>query len=344
MKLGFSPVKVNQLLLAISLASIALLFFLELVPYLSGFLAAVALYVILKDFQRKLEARKWNKNVVAAMLMTISTIIILVPLGIVGIMLTSKIKQAITNKDEIISYAQETLKSVESKIGIKLTQNIDTERITNNITDIVSGAANSGLSYFIILGIMYFVLYFMLTQRSIWQSACYAYLPFEKRNVRKIGRESLLLIKSNAIGIPLVAILQGIVALIGFFIFGVENPFFWFVVTAIGSMIPFIGTAVGVVPATIILLAQDQTGMAIGFLIYGIVVIGSTDNLFRLIVQRKLADMHPLETLIGVVIGVPLFGFMGLIFGPVFLSLLLLGVRLYREEYVVKYATKNEDV
>ncbi len=344
MKQHFSPVKVNQLILGLALAAVSIVFFIELVPYMSGFLAAIALYAILKDFQRKLEARRWNKNVVATMLMTVSTIIILVPLGLIGFMLTSKIKQAIANKEEIISYAQNTLSSVEAKVGINLTKNIDTEQITNNLTSVLSGAANSGLSYFIILGIMYFVLYFMLTQRAAWQKACFAYLPFEKKNVRRIGQESLLLIKSNAIGIPLVALLQGLVALVGFFIFRVENPFFWFVITAIGSMIPFIGTAVGIVPATIILLSQDQTGMAIGFLIYGIVVIGSTDNLFRLIVQRKLANMHPLETLLGVLIGVPLFGFMGLIFGPVILSLFLLGMRLYKEEYVLKYATKIEHV
>ena len=61
--------------------------------------------------------------------------------------------------------------------------------------------------------------------------------------------------------------------------------------------------------------------------------MGSTDNLFRLVVQKRLADVHPLVTLIGVVVGVPIFGFIGLIFGPLLVSLFLLLVKIYKNEY-----------
>lgn len=324
---------INQTLIITLLIITALLFTKELLPYLGGVFAAIALYAILVGFQRKLEQRKWNKSLAAAFLLVLSTIIILIPIGMMGLMLSSKIKDAVENKDEIIAYVQQTLEKIESKVGIDIAKNIDTNSISGTVSDFLSGLANTSLAYFITLGIMYFLLYYMLIERKKWQKAAKEYLPFSKRNIKKLGEESLLLVKSNAIGIPLVALLQGIVAFIGFLIFGVENPFFWFAITTIGSMIPFVGTALGVVPATIVLIAQDQPGMAIGFLIYGIVVIGSTDNLFRLIVQRKLANMHPLETLRGVVVGVPMFGFMGLIFGPVAVSLFLLVVRMYRIEY-----------
>ena len=72
----------------------------------------------------------------------------------------------------------------------------------------------------------------------------------------------------------------------------------------------------------------------IGIMLYGMLVVGSTDNLFRMIVQKRLANIHPLITLIGVVIGVPLFGFIGLIFGPLLISLFLLMLKIYRDEFV----------
>ena len=171
-----------------------------------------------------------------------------------------------------------------------------------------------------------------------------AYIPLNDDNIKAISKESNDIVKSNAIGIPLVAIMQGIVALIGYYIFGVENPLFWFVITVVGSMIPFVGTALGILPVTLLLFSQGESWQAIGLLIYGAVVVGSTDNVFRIIVQNKLANLHPLITLIGVVIGVPLFGFIGLIFGPLLVSLFLLLVKIYKNEYGKKEAKKSPDL
>ncbi len=67
--------------------------------------------------------------------------------------------------------------------------------------------------------------------------------------------------------------------------------------------------------------------------IYGLVIVGSTDNIIRLYVLKRLDNVHPLITLIGVIVGVPLFGFIGLIFGPLLISLFLIVLRIYRKEY-----------
>src|SRR5699024_1707095 len=66
---------------------------------------------------------------------------------------------------------------------------------------------------------------------------------------------------------------------------------------------------------------------------YGFIIVGSMDNIIRLYVLKRIADVHPLITLIGVIVGVPLFGFIGLIFGPLLISLFLVIVKIYKEEY-----------
>ena len=81
------------------------------------------------------------------------------------------------------------------------------------------------------------------------------------------------------------------------------------------------------------MFTQGENWQAIAVLIYGIVVVGSSDNIIRLYVLKRLSDVHPLITLIGVVVGVPLFGFIGLIFGPLLVSLFLLIVMIYKKEY-----------
>ena len=131
----------------------------------------------------------------------------------------------------------------------------------------------------------------------------------------------------------MVAIIQGLVALIGFFIFGIPDPLFWFVIVTVGSMIPFIGTLIAIIPIFMIMLSNGETFQAWGILVYGLVVVGSSDNLVRLFVLKRLDNVHPIITLIGVIVGVPLFGFIGLIFGPLLISLFLIVVQIYKSEY-----------
>lgn len=255
------------------------------------------------------------------------------PVSLIAVMLTSKIGKAVANSERVIKAFKDQLDVFEDNVGYNLSGSIDTSAITNwvslNLQDLAGGTFNA----FVAIGIMYFMLYYMLTNRESLRESMITYIPLGKDNLRIIGDESNQLVKSNALGIPLVAIVQGIIALIGYLIFGVPDPFFWFVITAIGSMIPFIGTAIGILPACILLYAQGSDVQAIALLIYGVVIVGSTDNIIRLYVLERLASVHPLITLFGVIVGVPLFGFIGLIFGPLLISLFLLILKIYKKEY-----------
>lgn len=180
---------------------------------------------------------------------------------------------------------------------------------------------------------MYFLLYYMLMNRDNLKQMVISYIPLGEDNLEVLGHEGDEMVKSNALGIPLVAFFQGIVALIGYLIVGVPDPLFWFVITAIGAMVPFIGTAIGIVPVTILLYSMGMEWQAVFIVIYGFVIVGITDNILRLYILNRLASVHPLITLFGVIVGVPLFGFIGLIFGPLLVSLFLLILKIYKHEY-----------
>jgi predicted PurR-regulated permease PerM len=189
---------------------------------------------------------------------------------------------------------------------------------------------------------MYFILYYLLINQKDIKKALELYVPIEVSNIHIIGREVGKKVRANAIGIPLVALVQGVISLIGYLIFGVPDPFFWFVITTVGSMIPFIGTALGFIPATIILFSQGMNLEAIGLITYGVVIVGSSDNIIRLFILKSMANEHPLITLLGVIIGVPLFGFIGLIFGPLLISLFLIIIYIYKKEYGDQSPNKKE--
>ncbi|GGW77896.1 AI-2E family transporter [Salegentibacter mishustinae] len=312
---------------------LTVLIFKEIIPYLSGVLGAITLYVLLRNWMKKLLDRGWKPPVAAALLMAGSFVGILVPITLIVIMLSSKVSKAVANSERVIRAVKEQLTEAETYIGYSLSDSIETSSITNWMSGNLQSLAGGTFNAFIAIGIMYFMLYYMLVKRDSMKSSLISYIPLGNENLKIIGKESDQLVRSNALGIPLVAIFQGIIALIGYLILGVPDPFFWFVITAIGSMIPFIGTAIGIIPVVILLIAQGDNWQAIAMLIYGFVVVGSTDNLIRLYILDRLAAVHPLITLFGVIVGVQLFGFIGLIFGPLLISLFLLILKIYKKEY-----------
>jgi len=309
------------------------LIFRELLPYFSGVLGAITIYVLMRGWMLRLVRKGWRPNLAAALLCVISFVGILLPISGVLIMLGNKIGQAVQNSEKVMTAFKTQLASWEEQLGYDLASQIDVGAISNWISGNLQSFAGSTFNVFIAVGLMYFILFYLFTDRRMIQNSIGDYVPVSNQNLKIISKEILAMVRSNALGIPLVAIVQGIVALIGFLIFGVSDPFFWFVIVTIGSMIPFVGTLIGILPVFILELSTGHTFQAWGILIYGLVVVGSSDNIIRLMVMKKLDNVHPLITLVGVIVGVPLFGFIGLIFGPLLISLFLVLLNIYRNEY-----------
>ena len=324
---------IQQILVLLLILLMGGLIFNEILPYLSGVLGAITIYVLLRKWMVRLVKRGWRPSLAAAFLMFLSFIGILLPVTGIILMLTNKIGNAVKNSERVVDAFKEQLSIWQDRLGYDLSSQIDVSAISSWLSDNLQSIAGSTFHIFIAIGIMYFMLYYMLTSKRTITKSLKDVVPFSKKNTKIIGEEIQAMVRSNALGIPLVAIAQGIISLIGFLIFGVEDPLFWFVIVTIGSMIPFVGTLIGILPVFILSLSTGDYFQAWGILIYGIVVVGSTDNIIRLYVLQKLDNVHPLITLIGVIVGVPLFGFIGLIFGPLLISLFLIILRIYHNEY-----------
>ncbi|HLW31057.1 MAG TPA: AI-2E family transporter [Aequorivita sp.] len=325
---------IRQVFIILVILLMGSLIFREMIPYLTGVLGAVTIYVLMRKWMTKLvKEKKWSPAWAAALLMFVSFILILIPITGIIIMLSNKIGQAVENSEEVVHVVKDQLAKIEDKTGYDLNSKIDASAIADWISTNLQGFVGGTFNAFIAVGLMYFLLYYMFTNRKDLREALKEYIPMNRKNLKEIGTEVQKMVRSNALGIPLVGVAQGIVALIGFLIFGTEDPFFWFVIVTISSMIPFVGTLLGILPVFLLTLSSGDNFAAWGILIYGFVVVGSTDNIIRLYVLKKLDNVHPLITLIGVIVGVPLFGFIGLIFGPLLISLFMVIVKIYRKEY-----------
>jgi len=146
-------------------------------------------------------------------------------------------------------------------------------------------------------------------------------------------------------GYFLVALVQGALGAIGFFIFGVPSPLFWGLVMALFALIPLLGTGLVWVPASLILFLngvfQDSSGLMLkGILLFGysFIFVGFADNLLRPKLIGKKAKIHPAIILLGIFGGVFLFGALGVIIGPVVLALTSVFFTMYvvKEEIDIK--------
>ncbi|HMK27408.1 MAG TPA: AI-2E family transporter, partial [Chitinophagaceae bacterium] len=243
---------------------------------------------------------------------------------------------AIQHSEELVLALKKVVANIENRFNVTLASDENINKLGGAITQSLPKILGATFNTLTTIFFMYFILYFMLVNRAKLEKAIYEYIPLRDENVHRISKEVNTMVVSNAIGIPLVAFAQGVVGLIGYLIIGVKEPFFWFGVTCIAGMLPVIGAALAYIPLIIIFFANNQTWQGIAMTFYGFGVIGTVDNVLRFSLLRKLGNVHPLTTVFGVIIGLNLFGFIGLIFGPLLISLFMVLLKVYSSEFIIK--------
>jgi predicted PurR-regulated permease PerM len=141
------------------------------------------------------------------------------------------------------------------------------------------------------------------------------------------------MIRANAIGIPVICVVQGVFAAIGYLIFGVKDWGLWGFITGVFAFFPIVGTMIIWVPLVIVLYSQGNNYTATWLTIYSIVVTGNVDYITRLGLLKKMGNVHPMITVLGVIVGLNLFGFIGLIFGPLLVAYFIILVKIYINEF-----------
>ena len=332
---------IRQVLLLSFLLILGWILFTQLRTFLPAFLGSYTLYVMMRKYMFMLEGKyKWRKTWAAILLMFLSFLIILLPIYILINMMSSKIVFAIQHFGEVILNIKEFIQQYEQKYQLNLLTETNIEKLTNWGAQTLPQVLGATLSTLVAIIVMYFILYFMLTEGRKMESRFYEWAPLKDENLLLLRKDLNKMVLSNAIGIPLLAIMQGVVGLIGYIAIGVPEPFFWFVITAFTALLPVVGAALAYIPLALVLFANGETVWGFVVLGFGLAVIGSVDNIFRFWLARRLGDVHPMITVFGVIIGVNMFGFIGIIFGPILISLFIIMIRIYANEFGMR---KNSD-
>lgn len=302
--------------------------------FLPGVLGAITLYILSRrkyfDFVQR---KKWRPGWTAMLYILGYTIIICLPVYLAVVLLTPKLIALFNNPVQLMIALKSFSQKIQDSVGIELfngeTLKNATRKLANNIPLLLTSTAN----FLTNLVLMFFVLYYMLVHGMEMENYLNDLIPLKKKNREMLTAETDIMIRANAIGIPLLAIIQGLVAALGYAIFGINDFAVWGFLTGVASLIPIVGTALIWLPLTIYLLAIGQIWHGIGLAIYSLAIISQIDYVARITILRKIGNVHPIITIFGVIIGLSMFGFLGLIFGPLLISYFIVLVRIYRNEF-----------
>ncbi|MDC2624138.1 AI-2E family transporter [Bacteroides ovatus] len=309
--------------------------FRQITPFLGGLLGALTIYILVRGQMNHLVEKRKLKRSISALLITAETIFVfLIPLGLTVWMVANKLQDINLDPQTYIAPIQQVAEFIKEKTGYDVLGKDTLSFIMSILPRIGQIIMESISSLAINLFVMIFVLYFMLIGGKKMEAYVNDILPFNETNTQEVIHEINMIVRSNAIGIPLLAIIQGGVAMIGYLLFGAPNILMLGFLTCFATIIPMVGTALAWFPVAAYLAISGDWFNAIGLFGYGAIVVSQSDNLIRFILQKKMADTHPLITIFGVVIGLPIFGFMGVIFGPLLLSLFFLFVDMFKKEYL----------
>ncbi len=329
-----SSVKIKQVALIAIILVLAGLICFNLALFIPSVLGAITIYVVCRKYNFYLqEEKKWKPWASSLALMFASLVILILPIYFIGDLLIEKLGNAQAYMDKFNVFLEKIHTYIYSKIGFDILSKENMDKLKNNVGQFSTKALSGTFNTLTVVMSMYFILYFMLEKPRFFERILSSSAPLKRSNVSLIGEKMRKLIMANAIGIPVVAIGQGIVALVGYFIFGAPSPVLLFALTAAASMIPVVGAAIIYIPICIYMIAEGDTGTGLGLAAYCLVIVGLTDNVLRFTLLKKLEDIHPLNTVFGIIMGMNLFGFMGLVFGPILISLTLLLIQVYRNEF-----------
>jgi len=168
------------------------------------------------------------------------------------------------------------------------------------------------------------------------------YLPFTRKNNLIIVEKFKEITYATIVGTFLIAIIQGGLLTLNFWLLGIPNALFWGSVTMVLSFLPIIGAPVIWVPASLIQFVSGNTNIGVALVIVGI-FISLVDNILRPIINQQYGSIHPLVSIIGIFIGISQFGIVGIFIGPLLIAYFLLFFNLYMEEYLGEEPNKIKE-
>lgn len=183
-------------------------------------------------------------------------------------------------------------------------------------------ALSAGIGFVLALVIFLILLYFLIVDWGRLAGFAKRVVPLDEQERDLLFKHAGQRVKALVLGSLVVAVVQAIVAGLGWWVLGLPSPIFWAFVMLVLEFVPLLGSFVVLLPATIWAFATGQWGVGVGLLVLNFIAVGLIDDLLRAWIVGRWSGIHPALVLIGLAGGIPVFGLTGIILGPLFVSLL----------------------
>ena len=317
-------------------------------PFLLTFTVAASVTLLLLPIQRRLaEALGGRRSLASALIVLTTTAIVLVPLvstfallaGHVGQFLDwlrprlapSELERTWDNLVATLSpEAANWLRSHQTQASALASEALGL--VVTAARGVVQGALGGFTRALFELGLFFLILFFLLRDGDTLRGEFRLVSPFSEDQERAIFDHLGRTVKGVLLAMIAVPIAQGALASLGFLVIGVPSPIGWGVAVSLAAVVPVLGSPLGWVPAVVWLFFNGSTAQWVSMLIFGVVVISGVDNILKPLLLEGTAQIHPLLGFLSILGGAMAFGVFGLLLGPVILSLVISGIRIYRSD------------
>ncbi|HYC52733.1 MAG TPA: AI-2E family transporter [Gemmatimonadaceae bacterium] len=313
-----------RVLTVVLVAAVGLL----LLPYISGLIGAAVLYVVARPVVRRLDPSRRSRAVPLAAVIAMFFLLVVPGVWLLA-ELVAQVPHVIRSfQDGAAIERLMVLEVGDIRVGALLRQ-LSAEVVAWSSRQTMTALAE-GMNATLNLVVALFGAYYLLVSGdSIWERVR-PLLPFGAATSELLRTRFHRTTEAMLIGVVLTGAAQGTLVSLVFWGIGLPHPLLWGGVTAFASVLPMFGSALVWFPASLLLLAQDRYLAAGALVVFGALIVSNIDNALRLVVYRRVSQIHPMVTLVGAFAGVGAFGIAGVLIGPLLLSYVIELVQLAR--------------
>jgi predicted PurR-regulated permease PerM len=318
-------------------------------PFLSAVIWAAVIVIVLYPLHAKILKLTRGRPNLAAGVMTVFTLILVIgPAVLLFALLTTQVVDLFSTATEFVQSGRfvEVLNRVKtSSLGAILDHPALAEldiksHLIKGLGDFSAGMAGqlgllikNTLLAILNLFIMLFVIFFFFRDGKTYARELTDILPFPKNHKQSIMEKLSNTFSAVLNGLFLVALLQGFLTAVGFFIFGVPFGIFWGFMAMIAALLPFGGTALIWIPGALYLFLKGATLKAVLLTVWGALFVSTPDNFLKPLLIGRKAKLPTFFLFLGILGGIHVYGILGVLFGPMIVTLLTAFIQIYREEY-----------
>lgn len=323
--------RVRKVFATVLLIAVLVVVLYALLPFFNALFGAVLLYFLFRPIYIRLHKKLKKKALAASITIVISLLILVIPLGFAATLVVQEVTQGIA-EGQIIAKLQ-TIDQVFPFLDVQEFTDRLLEVLVSFVQNTLVATIGNATKLVLELTITYFVFYFMLIDSEHLNVKMQQFLPFKQDNSKRLLDQFNNVTYSTVVTSGLIALMQGTMLGIAFWVLGFNGAFFWGFIAFLISLLPVVGVPLIWAPTGVIQLVAGNTFEGIAILVWG-ALISSIDNFIRPFIQKKVGQIHPLITIVGVLSGLPIFGILGIVIGPLLLSYAISVTQIYIEEFV----------